>query len=177
MHEVIQGKGGEDRQVKDSDAATAEHPGHNRVAVPPAVAAPEHSQTGDNTKDDSTGWTEPVVIEGIFQEEADADDEGQDTDAGQPATAQNLLPFPLFTGRFYHGRSDCRFGSRDGFSLRFGFDGNRFYRNIFRFFLDRGGFRWGWSCSRTEAEFEGIEPVRYLRDKFSQSKYLILNIL
>ena len=78
------------------------------------MAAPQQTEADHNAQNDLAGWSDPVVVKGILEEEADTDDKGKDTYSGQPVAPQNLLPLPLYgsPGPRSLRRSGWCFGNR-----------------------------------------------------------------
>ena len=89
---VVEGVGREHRQVEYGDPAARERLRVDGISLAPVLASANQGQTAHDTQQDALGLSNPIVVEGQLQEEGRADDQCQDTDAGEPVAAENHLP-------------------------------------------------------------------------------------
>ena len=92
--QVVQGKGTVDRQVQDGQAPAGYRLGPHGVAPPPVLAGAQQDASARQAQDDPLRFAQPAVVDGQADEECDAEDQGDDADAGQPVAPQQPLPVP-----------------------------------------------------------------------------------
>ena len=74
-----------ERKIEDRNAQRGRALGEDTLAtVPQYVARIERGRAGEHADDDASALADPVVVDGVFEKESNAKDEGDHADAVHP---------------------------------------------------------------------------------------------
>src|SRR3990167_7747993 len=75
-------------QVEDRDAPAGKYLAVDGVAFAEKLAQPQHQAADNHADHHPAGWANPIVIEGVLKEKADAQQQRQHADLCRPRTQQ-----------------------------------------------------------------------------------------
>ena len=91
--EMVEGIGGEGAEVEDREAAAEQALAEQVVRLAEQARADgEHGDAGEGAEHDARMRADEAVVDGVLQEEADADDEDDDGEAQEPGGGDGEFP-------------------------------------------------------------------------------------
>src|SRR5438309_8562512 len=96
---MIEGERRVERKIQDRDAEPADRLRVSLVAgAPDAVADSQASETRENAEHNAAGFANPLIVDGIFEEKRNEEDQRDGADTADPGEADLRFEFPRAAG-------------------------------------------------------------------------------